>query len=76
MIHMLQAVREMALLRYMKPVHSLPDPRGLLSPAVPSRLVAIAEASKAVQEEVSQQVAKLSLLALRNHQVHLSTRRS
>ena len=48
----------MALLRYVKPVHSLADPRGSLSATIQSRLAAIAKANKAVQEEVTQQAAK------------------
>ena len=38
----------MALLRYMKPVGGLPDPRGSLSSSIPSQ--AIAEANKEVQK--------------------------
>ena len=42
----------------MKPIHGLPDPRCSLSAVVSSRLAAIAEANKAVQEEVTRQAAK------------------
>ena len=40
----------MALLCYMKPVSSLPGPRGLLSSSIPTQ--AIAEANKEVQKAV------------------------
>ena len=43
-------------IRYMKPVHGVPDPRGSLSASVPSR--AIAKANKGVWEEVTRQAGK------------------
>ena len=44
------------VLWYMKPIHGLPGPRGLLSASVPSR--AIAKANKGVREEVMRQAGK------------------
>ena len=40
----------MALLRYLKPVDGLPDPRGSLSSSIPTQ--AIAEANKEVQKAI------------------------
>ena len=54
-LHLLQ-VHAMALLRYMMPVHGLPDPRVSLSAAVSSQT--ISEAIKVVQEEVMQSRGK------------------
>ena len=41
----------MTLLRYMKPIDSLPDPRGSLSHSIPSQ--AIAEANREVQKAMA-----------------------